>query len=88
MLGNAVPSLVAEVLAREIRRQILGHRVPRREPKLMPPRRHDTPLAEKPAPLPSKYKHLIGEHEAHPGTGKGYARHGIIDSELGLFSLS
>ena len=88
MLGNAVPSLVAEVLAREIRRQILGHRVPRREPKLMPPRRHDTPLPEKPAPLPSKYKHLIGEHEAHPGTGKGYARHGIIDSELGLFSLS
>jgi DNA (cytosine-5)-methyltransferase 1 len=87
MLGNAVPSLVAEVLAREIRRQILGHRVPRRDPELMPPRRRDTPPAEKPAPLPSKYKHLIGEHEAHPGTGKGYARQEITESEGGLFSV-
>jgi len=74
MLGNAVPSLVAEVLACEIRRQLLGHRVPRREPTLLPLRRKRIPPPERPAPLPVKYEHLIGDHEAHPGTGKGFAR--------------
>lgn len=85
MLGNAVPSLVAEILGREIRRQLLGHRIARRAPKLLPPRRKRTPPAERPAPLPAKYERLIGEHEAHPGTGRGYARRSA-DSELSLFS--
>lgn len=87
MLGNAVPSLVAEILAREIRRQLLGHQVPRRQPKLLPPRRNDIPPPEKPASLPAKYQHLVGEHDPHPGTGKGYARRRAADSEMSLFSL-
>jgi len=86
MLGNAVPSLLAEILARAIRRQLLGHRVLWSEPKLLPPRRTNVPPAERPALLPAKYKHLIGEHEAHPGTGRGYARQRTADTETGLFS--
>ena len=39
MLGNAVPSLLAEVLAREIRRQLLGGRRDPSRLKLMPPAR-------------------------------------------------
>ncbi len=71
-LGNAVPSLLGEVLATEIRRQLLGHRVPKAEPKLRPPRREDVPPAERPLPVPASYVGLAGDHEAHPGTGLGY----------------
>lgn len=87
MLGNAVPSLVAEVLAREIRRQLLGHRMPRRQPRLVPPQRTDVPPPEKPVGLPAKYQHLVGEHDPHPGTGKGYSRPRTADGEMSLFSL-
>jgi DNA (cytosine-5)-methyltransferase 1 len=70
MLGNAVPSLVAEVLARDIRKQLLD--VPIKTGlKLLPPRRHDVPPPVKVAVIPKKYHHYIGDHEAHPGTGKG-----------------
>lgn len=70
MLGNAVPSLVAEVLAREIRLQLLDS--PIRKPlKLLLPRQKIVPPATKPAPVPKKYHQYIGVHDAHPGTGKG-----------------
>jgi DNA (cytosine-5)-methyltransferase 1 len=46
MLGNAVPSLIAEVLAREIRRQFFD--APLRAPlKLLPPKRVNVPLPQK-----------------------------------------
>ncbi len=69
-LGNAVPSLIAEVLAREIRAQLLDAALntPRR---LQPPRREPVPPPERIAPLPTKYREFIGKHKAHPGTGKG-----------------
>ncbi|GAF84616.1 unnamed protein product, partial [marine sediment metagenome] len=57
MVGNAVPSLLAEVLALEIRRQLLDSLSRRRSPKLLPPRRFDTPPAEQVAPLHAKYHH-------------------------------
>jgi DNA (cytosine-5)-methyltransferase 1 len=70
MLGNAVPSLIAEVLAREIRRQFFD--APMNKPlRLLPPRRAKVPPAEPVARLPRKYHEFIGSHEAHPGTGKG-----------------
>lgn len=70
MLGNAVPSLVAEVLARAIRHQLLDS--PANSPlKLIPPRRLDVPPPVKLAPVPFKYHENIGVHAAHPGTGKG-----------------
>jgi DNA (cytosine-5)-methyltransferase 1 len=70
MLGNAVPSLIAEVLAREIRRQFLD--TPMRSPlRLLPPKRAEVPPPVKVARLPKKYHQFIGAHAAHPGTGKG-----------------
>jgi DNA (cytosine-5)-methyltransferase 1 len=72
-LGNAVPSLLAEVLARSIRMQLLGLSPISGTPKLMPPDRSPVPPPEKAHPVPSKYLHLVGEHAPHPGTGKGEA---------------
>lgn len=70
MLGNAVPSLVAEVLAREIRKQLLDAPT-RSRLKLLPPRRENIPPPVRLAAVPKKYHQHIGVHEAHPGTGKG-----------------
>lgn len=71
-LGNAVPSLLAEILAREIRVQLLGRGRPRRPLQLMPVRRAPVPPPEPVAGVPEELMHLAGVHEAHPGTGKGY----------------
>jgi DNA (cytosine-5)-methyltransferase 1 len=72
-LGNAVPSLLAEVLAREIARQLLGHRVVGQEPRLAIPNAPTSPPpAKKVARVPKRYLDLRGNHAAHPGTGKGY----------------
>jgi len=84
MLGNAVPSLLAETLAREIRRQLLGHRIRRATAKLLPPHRGQPPGAEAPVRLPKQYEDLIGEHRDHPGTGRGASRAGGAP-ELSLF---
>lgn len=70
MLGNAVPSLMAEVLAREIRRQLLDSPL-NSEIKLLAPQRLPVPAPATLLPLPVKYQGLIGSHAAHPGTGKG-----------------
>jgi DNA (cytosine-5)-methyltransferase 1 len=70
-LGNAVPSLLAEVLARAISAQLLKRPV-KGQPLLAlrfapiaapPPRR--------PTSIPKRFLALRGEHDAHPGTGKG-----------------
>lgn len=57
MLGNAVPSLLAEVLARGIRAQLLD--VPPRQNrlKLLPPKRSDTPPMERTRPVPKNTSH-------------------------------
>ncbi len=70
-IGNAVPSLLGELLGREIRRQLLGQRV---SPHLtlLPPRRGPSPPPEPVHAVPFKYLRLVGEHDAHPGTGRGY----------------
>ncbi len=74
MLGNAVPSLMAEVLAREIRRQLLRERVLPGDPHLMPLVRIPVPEPELPASLPSKYRVLIGDHADHPGERRARAK--------------
>jgi DNA (cytosine-5)-methyltransferase 1 len=71
-LGNAVPSALAEVLALTIRRQLLRQPLGRSSPSLLPKRRSDMPPAEPVAKVPRKYLKLVGDHEAHPGTGLGY----------------
>lgn len=71
MLGNAVPSLLAEVLARAIREQLLGGALVLEPLRLLPPLRTPIPPPEKVKPLPSKYKQLIGDYADHPGERKG-----------------
>ena len=71
MLGNAVPSLVAEVLARAIRDQLLGKPVRRKTLQLLPPQMNSLPPPERVAKVPASFKALIGNHAAHPGTGQG-----------------
>jgi DNA (cytosine-5)-methyltransferase 1 len=71
-LGNAVPAALAEVVARAMRRQLLGDEVDAR-PTLIPARRDDVPGPEPVAAVHPKFLDLVGDHDAHPGTGKGYA---------------
>ena len=69
-LGNAVPSLLAEVVARAMRRQLFNDRVSNKLHLSVSP----APVLAAPAqisPVPAKYQKMIGDHAAHPGTGKG-----------------
>jgi DNA (cytosine-5)-methyltransferase 1 len=70
MLGNAVPSLLAEVIAREIRAQLLRQPLSK-ELRLLPPRREPVPPPERIAKVPSAYHFLVGDHAEHPGEGLG-----------------
>jgi DNA (cytosine-5)-methyltransferase 1 len=71
MLGNAVPSLAAEVIAREIRGQFLGKPVKKKKLQLLPPRRSQIPRPERVGKVPAAYRSLAGNHAAHPGEGRG-----------------
>ena len=71
-IGNAVPSALAEILARQIRIQLLSQDGSA-EATLMPKRKTPIPPPEEPLRVHPKYLGLVGQHEAHPGTGKGYA---------------
>lgn len=71
-IGNAVPSLLAEVLGREIRRQILSLPALTGPLRLLPAARSPAPAAESPTRVPREYCALAGRHAAHPGTGQGY----------------
>lgn len=71
-LGNAVPSLLAEVLARNIAKQLLGISTKGRLKLAVAAAKGDTPPPQRASDVPRKYLALRGEHDAHPGTGKGY----------------
>jgi DNA (cytosine-5)-methyltransferase 1 len=70
LIGNAVPSLLAEVLAQEIRRQLLGEQNDGGF-QLLPPTRANIPPIETVSPVPQKYHDLVGDHADHPGEGRG-----------------
>lgn len=71
-LGNAVPSLLGEVLARSMSEQLFGAARRRTAPRLaIEAARSPPPPAEPVARVPAKYQSLRGQHEAHPGTGRG-----------------
>jgi DNA (cytosine-5)-methyltransferase 1 len=70
LIGNAVPSALAEIVARAIRVQLLRQSVGA-DLCLTPSARGDPPPAEKTSPVPRKYQSLIANHPAHPGTGRG-----------------
>lgn len=72
-IGNAVPSLLAEILARAIAVQLLGASESAGAPKLaVQAAKKPIPAAEPVAAVPSAFLGMRGEHSAHPGTGKGY----------------
>jgi DNA (cytosine-5)-methyltransferase 1 len=69
-IGNAVPSLLAEVLAREIRQQLLGFQAegpPRLAVKLNRPIPPPSPVER----VPPEFLSLQGDHPDHPGEGRG-----------------
>ena len=72
-IGNAVPSALAELLAREIIKQLLGGRPKTGPLTLAPERRLPVPKPARRRPVAAKYRDLVGDHDPHPGTGKGYA---------------
>lgn len=69
-LGNAVPSLLSEILARAIARQFFGHTF-RREARLSVSLNRPFPDPEPTLSVPAKFRHLVGVHEDHPGPGRG-----------------
>jgi DNA (cytosine-5)-methyltransferase 1 len=71
LVGNAVPSALAEVLAKEMLRQFFSAYVTS-DVSLLPPRRMLQDIEYPPAPVPERYLRLVGRHEPHPGTGKGH----------------
>lgn len=73
MLGNAVPSLIAEVLALAIRDQLLRTRRRARTPILMPPVRTPVLRRERVRKVADQYLKYQGDHDEHPGTGGGPA---------------
>lgn len=70
-LGNAVPSLLAEVIARQIRVQLLHLEPIESLPSLLPCARADRPPPEPLAEVAEEYLLLAGSDDAHPGTGLG-----------------
>ncbi len=63
-IGNAVPSLFAEILGREIARQFFGVKVSGK-PKLTVRLRRPIPSPTPVTPVPSEFLHLVGDHPAH-----------------------
>lgn len=74
MLGNAVPSLLAEVMAREIRCQFLDNGKDLGSLRLIPPVRRPIPAPEPLKPMPPVYRPMIGNHPDHPGEGRRSGR--------------
>ncbi len=70
-IGNAVPSLLAEVLGRKILRDLLGKDVSSEKPLLGVEPKRPIPESEPVQEVPKKYLSLIGNHKPHPGSGKG-----------------
>ena len=79
-VGNAVPSLLAEVLGRAIQDQLLCGPLDSPTPSLMPPSRAPYPLPEAVAAVPERYLSMAGYHSAHPGTGQGWGARKARDS--------
>jgi DNA (cytosine-5)-methyltransferase 1 len=70
LVGNAVPSALAEVLARSMGAQFFGAKVSG-DALLIPSCREQMPPPWPVGEVPLAYRSLIAEHTAHPGTGRG-----------------
>lgn len=72
-IGNAVPPLLAEVIAREIRAQLLCVDALLGTPRLLPRVRPSPPPPEPVSSVPDEYHMLLNSDDSHPGTGRGRA---------------
>ena len=72
-IGNAVPSLLGEVLGRAIRQQFLEPTAVQRPLVLLPPDRSPPPEPEREQPMADRYRELRWTDTPHPGTGLGRA---------------
>lgn len=78
-LGNAVPSLLTEVLGRAIGEQYFRRRCSEAPRLAVHPQRPIPPPAP-PAPVPAKFLHMMGDHPSHDELKReGQAR---LDTEL------
>lgn len=68
-VGNAVPSLISEILGREIGKQFFGKRYTK-APQFAVPLIRPIPPAEPVLSVPEKFLSLVGDHPDHPGEGK------------------
>jgi DNA (cytosine-5)-methyltransferase 1 len=73
LVGNAVASGLAEVLAREIQVQLFDHKVESKLPSLIPSRNMTPTEPSQPDKVTRKYLYLLNSDTAHPGTGLGRA---------------
>ena len=80
LVGNAVPSALAETLARAIATQFFGSRARLRAATLIPAAQPFIPRATALDPVASKFLHLIESDSAHPGTGMGRGAIGRLGS--------
>lgn len=71
-IGNAVPSLLAEVIGRALLGG-LGHSKSSKPCKFSVERKKSHPKGERIRSPSKRYLHMIGKHEDHPGTGLGPA---------------
>jgi len=71
LVGNAVPSALAEVLAREIASQFFGFDDALSPPVLAPKSKTPSPPPTMVRRVPAQYLHLVGSDSAHPGKGMG-----------------
>lgn len=70
LIGNAVPSALAEKLAREMLVQLFGRELDP-DSSLVPEKRERIPPPWPVMDVAPKYESLVGAHSDHPGTGKG-----------------
>jgi len=71
MVGNAVPSALAECLAREVAAQFFGINGAHGMSTLAPSAQEAFPPPERRLPVAKKFLHLAHSDSAHPGTGLG-----------------
>jgi DNA (cytosine-5)-methyltransferase 1 len=71
LVGNAVPSLLAETIATAIRKQFFDDPENAELVTLLQPRRNQTPPPKRVESVHSSFRHLIGQHPDHAGEGQG-----------------
>lgn len=79
-VGNATPPLLAEVIGRAIRSDVFGAHA-RGELRFAVKRRPGKAILPRRAPVPKELRHLIGEHEPHPGAGRGPKPRQVADPD-------